>query len=77
MNANTPQKRSYSEADIQTAISDIRKGNFTSILVAAGAYNIPYATLRHRMAGRSSRATAHQVEPVSYTHLTLPTKRIV
>jgi len=64
MHANISQKQSYSEADVQTAISDIEKGNFTSIRKAARAYDIPYATLRHCMAGRNSRATAHQVEQI-------------
>jgi len=64
MHANIPRKWSYSEADVQTATSDIKEGNFTSIHKAARAYNIPYATLWHCMAGRNLRATAHQIEQI-------------
>lgn len=60
MGTSIPDKLVYTEADIQSAICAPERKECTSIRHAAGAYDIPYPTLRGRVAGRTSRATAHE-----------------
>ena len=45
----------YTEADIQKAILAYKNHEFTSLLAAAQAFNIPYSTIKHRVAGRTTR----------------------
>ncbi|KAM0710636.1 hypothetical protein Q7P35_001374 [Cladosporium inversicolor] len=62
MDTVTPERLAYTEIDIQTAISAIKNKEFASIRKAAIAFNVLYPTLRSRMSGRNSRATAHEAE---------------
>ena len=62
MDTVTPERLAYTEVDIQTAILAIKNKEFASIRKAAVAFNVPYPTLRGRMSGRNSRATAHEAE---------------
>ena len=48
------------ELAIQSAISDLDAGIFTSQRKAAKAYDVPRSTLRERINGRQSHAIAHQ-----------------
>jgi hypothetical protein len=64
MSAPTPEKLDYTEVDIQSAISALDKKNYKSIRDAAHAFKVPYPTLRGRMAGRTTRATAHESEQI-------------
>src|SRR4051812_3040727 len=54
------KRRAYSEHDMQNALSAYRKGEYTSIRDAARAFNIPFTTLRERLAGRTTRHVAHE-----------------
>jgi len=58
--ARSSKQKAESEADIQTALLAYRAGNFSSIRAAAGAFSVPYTTLRHRIAGRTSRSHAYE-----------------
>jgi len=49
----------YTEAEIQKAILAYKNHEFTSIAGAAQAFQIPYSTLKHRVAGRTTRQKAH------------------
>jgi len=64
MNANKREKHAYSEADIQSAITALRAGEYPSIRKCAEALHIPRPTLQHRLAGRISRSTAHEMQHI-------------
>lgn len=48
------------EEAIQSAIRDYQSGVYTSQRAACKAWNVPRSTLQGRLAGRPTRATAHQ-----------------
>jgi hypothetical protein len=48
------------EHAIQSAISDLNSGIFTSVRAASKAWGVPRSTLQGRLAGRQSHAIAHQ-----------------
>jgi hypothetical protein len=54
------QEWAYSEADIQAAIQAFQNEEHQSIRAAARAFSVPYHTLRHRLAGRTSRSHSHE-----------------
>ena len=60
----TQQTRSYSEADIQKAISGYKSGMYSSILNAALACCIPNATLQLCMSGGTSRSDAYEYRQI-------------
>lgn len=52
----------YFEEDLSRAILAYRNNEYTSIRKLADAFLIPRSTLRHRLSGRVSYATAHEQE---------------
>ena len=50
----------YSEEDLSRATLAYRNNEYTSIRKLADAFLIPRSTLRHRLSGRVSYATAHE-----------------
>lgn len=67
MNPSISHKSAYTEADIQEAISSIRKKEIPSIRKAALAFNVLYPTLRGRMSERTLRVNAHESEQLLST----------
>ena len=63
----------FTSSDVSLNIVEIRKPEIDSKLVAQGIAD----QLERRVAFRRAMKRAVQSAPVSYTHLTLPTKRIV
>jgi len=60
MDVNIRDIDAYTESDIQHAITAYRTGEFTSIRACSRAFNIPYPTLQHRIAGRLPRPISHE-----------------
>ena len=57
----------HTKADVQSAVSALESNEFTSICKAARVFNVLNTTLQDRMSGRSSRATAHELEQILST----------
>ena len=57
-------KNSQSEATIQDAIKRIESREFSSIRSAAAYFEVPYTTLRYRMARRQPRAQARETQQI-------------
>ena len=54
----------YSEADMQRAINEYHSGLYASKQAAARANNVPPATLRYRLAGRTSHAQSRETQQI-------------
>jgi hypothetical protein len=54
----------YSEADMQRAINECHAGLYASKQTAAHANNVPPATLRYRLAGRTSHAQSRETQQI-------------
>jgi hypothetical protein len=57
-------RMAYSEADMQRAITEYYSGLYSSKQAAAQANNVPPATLRYRLAGRTSPSQAHETQQI-------------
>jgi hypothetical protein len=57
-------RMAYSEADMQRAITEYHSGLYSSKQAAAQANNVPPATLRYRLAGRTSPSQAHETQQI-------------
>lgn len=57
----------YSEANIQKAISALKKAAYQSLRKAANVFSVSNATLCSRMSGRTSRAAVHESEQILST----------
>lgn len=60
MDAPTRGFHALSDTTVDEAISAYQAKQYPSIRATADAFSIPEATLRHRMAGRTSRSHAHR-----------------
>lgn len=54
----------YSEANMQRAIDKYNSGLYASKQAAARANNVPPATLRYRLAGRTSHAQSRETQQI-------------
>ncbi|KFY08091.1 hypothetical protein V491_08473 [Pseudogymnoascus sp. VKM F-3775] len=52
--------KAYLEDDIQKAITSWKEKKFRSIRATAAHFQVPFTTLRNRMAGRRPKAQAHE-----------------
>ena len=52
------------EAQVRKALADIQSGKYKGTRSAARAYSLSDSTLRYRMAGRNSRASARQSQQI-------------
>ena len=64
MSTNTRKFYASSVADIQSAITEYKLGKHTSIRKCANAFNMPEATLRYHLSGRTSRSHAHEYRQI-------------
>lgn len=60
MNITTTNKHVYTEADIQSAISAYKTGQYSSIRSLAIAFCVPYTTLYYRMPGLTTRQKSYE-----------------
>ena len=60
MDALTRVKRVYTEAQLQAALSSITESDGRSVRAIAATYAVPESTLRNRLAGHTSCASAHE-----------------
>jgi hypothetical protein len=60
MKHRTKQNRIERDSRIESAISAYLTKQYSSIRKAADAFNLPFTTVRDRMAGRNSRIIAHE-----------------
>ncbi|KXL49229.1 MAG: hypothetical protein FE78DRAFT_140438, partial [Acidomyces sp. 'richmondensis'] len=64
MNAKIRDLDAPLESRIQSAITDLRTGVFSSIRKCAAAWHVSKSTVADRMSGRTSRAISHKHEQI-------------
>lgn len=64
MNSSIRVPNALIESNIASAIQAYQAKQYSSIRACARVFDVLYTTLRYRMAGRTSRANAHQLEQI-------------